>query len=190
MTNPRTTASATGFASVTGRPGRRAVGNYLEVDGKLYQVEIARDGACVSLRRPRTCPSPHPRCRQHHDPYRQRRKRLFHPQAEKGLVKLPVGEYRVNSWTIARKDDGGAKWEVKGDCRRAAGGFTVPRTRRNLPFGEPIYSMVQKTRAAPSTRSAEARGPPGGAGHADSQRSQPPPPSCTSGAGTEAMTAV
>ncbi len=123
-----------------------AVGNYSEVDNKLYKIEIARDGACLTLT---SAPDV---------PYGSIRladnittvvvsgvNGSFIRQPEKGLIKLPVGEYSVDSWVIARKDDDGAAWEMRGIVPPGGpGGFTVAADKETrLPFGEPIYSKIQ-----------------------------------------------
>lgn len=123
-----------------------AVGDYVEVDGKLYKVEIARDGACLSL-----APAPDV-------PYGTVRladnlasicvsgaNGSFVRKPENGRIKLPVGEYRVQTWTAERKDDAGAKWEMRAMVLPdGAGSLVVAQDKEaNLPFGEPIYSRLQ-----------------------------------------------
>jgi hypothetical protein len=127
-----------------------AVGNYLEMDGKLYKIEIARDGACVSLTEAKDVP---------YAPVRvadditslivSGENGSFIRTPEKGVIKLPVGAYRVESWAIARKDNAGAKWEMKGTLSSGgSGSFTAAQDKEiTLPFGEPIYSMVQANKS-------------------------------------------
>lgn len=127
-----------------------AVGNYLEVDGKLYRVEIARDGACVSLAEAKDVSYAPVRVADNITTIIANGENgSFIRTPENGIIKLPVGEYRVNSWAIARKDDAGAKWEMKGMLSSGgAGGFTVAQDKEvSLPFGEPVYSMVQANKS-------------------------------------------
>jgi hypothetical protein len=69
-------------------------------------------------------------------------------KVENGVIKLPVGEYRVPSWTIARTDDTGARWEMigmlpPGRSRVFATGRDAEPT---LPFGEPVYCTIEARR--------------------------------------------
>ena len=68
---------------------------------------------------------------------------------ENGVLRLPVGKYRADSWIIARTDEAGARWEMRGILRLGgAAAFTVARNQEvSLPFGEPIYSIVQVNRS-------------------------------------------
>jgi hypothetical protein len=123
-----------------------AVGNYVEVSGKLYKIEIARDGASVTLAEAKDVP---------YGPIRladnittvivSGENGSFIRQPENGLIKLPVGEYRVDSWIVTRKDDAGAKWEMRGMVSPGgSGSFTVAADKETrLPYGEPIYSKIQ-----------------------------------------------
>lgn len=127
-----------------------AVGNYLEVDGKLYQVEIARDGACVSLMEAKDVPYGTVRLADNITTLiASGENGSFIRTPENGIIKLPVGEYRVDSWAIARKDNAGAKWEMKGTLSSGgAGSFTASQDKEvRLPFGEPVYSMVQTNKS-------------------------------------------
>jgi hypothetical protein len=127
-----------------------AVGHYIEVDNKLYKVEIARDGACLTLTEAKDVPYGTVRLADNITTViASGENGSFLRQPEKGVLKLPAGEYRVDSWTIARRDAGGAKWEMKGTLPAAgSGGFTVASDKEvSLPFGEPIYSTVQTTKS-------------------------------------------
>lgn len=126
-----------------------AVGNYIEVDSKLYKIEVARDGACVTLTEAKDVP---------YGPVRiadsittvtaTGENGSFIRKPENGLIKLPVGDYRVDSWGIARKDDAGAKWEMTASASLGSAGFTVASDKEvSLPFGEPIYSQVQANKS-------------------------------------------
>ncbi len=126
-----------------------AVGNYIEVDNKLYKAEIARDGACLTLTAAPEVPYGTIRLAENITTLiASGENGSFIRKPENGVLKLPVGEYRVDSWTIARKDEAGARWEMKGTSPSGgSGGFTVaPDKEANLPFGEPIYSTIQATK--------------------------------------------
>jgi hypothetical protein len=123
-----------------------AVGNYVEVDGKLYRVEIARDGACVALTEAEDVPSGTVRLADNITTVIVSGENgSFIRKPQNGQIKLPVGEYGVDSWTIARQDDAGARWEMRGvDQARRAGGLTVASYQEaSLSVGEPIHSIVE-----------------------------------------------
>jgi len=69
---------------------------------------------------------------------------LFLRKPENGVVKLPVGDYRIEHWSIVRNDDRGAKWELQANPARDPGDFAVVQDQeKKLPIGEPIYSMAE-----------------------------------------------
>lgn len=126
-----------------------AVGNYIEVDDKLYKAEIARDGACLTLTAAPEVPYGAVRLAENITTLiASGENGSFIRKPENGVLKLPVGEYRADSWAIARKDEAGARWEMKGaSSPGGSGGFTVaPDKEVNLPFGEPIYSTIQASK--------------------------------------------
>ncbi len=126
-----------------------AVGNYIEVDNKLYKADIARDGACLTLTAAPEVPYGAVRLAENITTLiASGENGSFIRKPENGVIKLPVGEYRVESWTVARKDEAGARWEMKGAAPGSSGGFTVaPDKEVNLPFGEPIYTTIQATKS-------------------------------------------
>ncbi len=126
-----------------------AVGNYVEVDNKLYKADIARDGACLTLTEAKDVPYGVARLADNITTViASGENGSFIRKPENGVVKLPVGEYRVDSWTVARKDETGARWEMRGTSPASDAGFTVAADKEaSLPFGEPIYSTVQTTKS-------------------------------------------
>ena len=123
----------------------RFVGNYIEVDDKLYRPEIAKDGAYIILKDASDVPYGTVRMAQNITGFSAGGENgLFNRKPENGTIKLPVGEYRIQSWTIARDDDKGSKWELQGQYPRGvAGVFTVAQDKEaQLTVGEPIYSDV------------------------------------------------
>ncbi|MGE5297108.1 MAG: hypothetical protein ACM3VT_19975, partial [Solirubrobacterales bacterium] len=58
-------------------------------------------------------------------------------------VRLPVGDYRIQQWSIVRNDDKGAKWELQATPTSDSLAFTVVQDQeKELGFGEPIYSQA------------------------------------------------
>ncbi len=128
-------------------PEADGVGNYIEVDNKLYKLEVARDGACVTLTEAKDVPQGIVRLADNiANVIVHGENGSFVRKPEQGVIKLPAGEYAVTSWALARKDDTGARWEMKallypGEGR---GGFTAAQDKESsLLIGEPIYSKVE-----------------------------------------------
>jgi hypothetical protein len=126
----------------------RYVGNFIEVGDKLYRPEIAKDGACITLTEATDVSFGAVRVAQGIASFGAGGVNgLFVCKPENGLVKLPVGDYRIERWSIVKNDDKGAKWELQaspGD----RGTFTVTKDQeKELPIGEPIYSEAQYTKS-------------------------------------------
>ena len=50
----------------------------------------------------------------------------------------------MKHWSMVRNDEGGAKWELRGDAAGQPAAFTVVQDQeKELPIGEPIYSEAQ-----------------------------------------------
>jgi len=123
----------------------RYVGNYIEVDDKLYGTEIAQDGAFVVLTKADDVPYGTVRLADNITAFAAGGANgLFVRKPEDGTVKLPVGKYRIDYWTIVRKDDKGNRWELRGSGFSAAeGSFTVSQDKEaELEIGEPVYSRA------------------------------------------------
>ncbi|MEN6334354.1 MAG: hypothetical protein ABFE01_08830 [Phycisphaerales bacterium] len=127
-----------------------AVGNFVEVDNKLYKIEIARDGSHVSLAEAGDVSYGTARLAGNVTTIIVSSENgSFLRKPENGVIRLPAGAYHVDSWTIARKEDSGSQWEMKGVVPQDSGGFTLPAGGEvSLPFGEPIYSRVKVTKQA------------------------------------------
>jgi hypothetical protein len=118
------------------------VGNYIEVDDKLYHLEVAKDGAFVVLKNaddvmygsfavPETIS----------EFAAGGENGLFWVSLEKGKGKLPEGEYKVYRWAIERKDDKGDNWKI--DARAYGRGSTIEISQEKeaaIDIGEPLIS--------------------------------------------------
>lgn len=121
------------------------VGNYLELDKKLYRLNIARDGAFVELTdasdvaygtvtMPETITSLTV----------GGLNGMFERTVKDGKVTLPEGRYHVSSWNIARKDDKGVEWQLSGSGFSQKKNFDVTKdAAANLDIGEPILSKLE-----------------------------------------------
>ena len=128
------------------KAGERYLGRLLEVDGKYFTFEADRDGAFVtvqkadvtlgSVRMPTNITSfaafgPNG---------------YFVRQSAKGEFTLPVGQYRVVSWEIQRKDDKGANWELSAYNFPDTNHFEVTASQPvTLDIGEPVKAVLQFT---------------------------------------------
>jgi hypothetical protein len=71
---------------------------------------------------------------------------------EKGLLKLPVGDYSVDSWTVAHVDDSDTKWETCGVMLpNKTFTFAVARDEEaKLSVGEPIRATLRVKKDGPT----------------------------------------
>ena len=83
---------------------------------------------------------------------------LFTLKPEKGTASLPTGKYRVNYWAIARKDDQGRLWTLKGNL--FSGSFEINHAKQSqLSIGEPVVSSIQaRSKGATYSFSHELKG--------------------------------
>ena len=59
------------------------------------------------------------------------------------IVSLPIGKYRLNYWTVERKDDRGRAWKLKGSGTSARSSFEIKHEKQTkLAVGEPAISLV------------------------------------------------
>lgn len=131
------------------KAGQRYLGRMLEVDGQLFRIEVARDGAFLKVQKaegivfgqvrvPETIsefaavgPNGH-----------------FVRKPVKGELTLPVGQYRINGWEIDRKDDKGAAWTLSGSGFNETASFSVAADQpATLDIGEPMRGMLQTSEA-------------------------------------------
>ncbi len=121
------------------------VGNYIEIDDVLYRTEIARDGAYIKLSKAEDIKFGNIRLPETITEFSAGGENgLFTFKPEKGAGPLPVGKYRVNSWTIERKDEKGRKWKLRSSMFSQRGDFEIVVDKETeLSIGEPIISTLQ-----------------------------------------------
>ncbi len=123
----------------------RFVGNYIEVDGKLYRPQIAKDGAFIILKEADDVQYGTVRLANNITAFAVGGENgSFTCQPKETTVKLPVGEYRIERWSIVKDDGKGSKWELQGQYPRGVGGgLTITQEKETpLSIGEPVYSTV------------------------------------------------
>ncbi|KPK76956.1 MAG: hypothetical protein AMJ79_04845, partial [Phycisphaerae bacterium SM23_30] len=122
----------------------RFVGQYLEVVGVLYEPQIARDGACIKLTEAENVIFGEIRLPGSLTAFAAGgEKGLFNVKPEKGRAKLPVGQYRVNSWAIETIDDQDITWRLEGLGANEKGIFEINRQKTAIPaVGEPVIALL------------------------------------------------
>jgi len=127
----------------------RYLGKYLEVDGQLLQIEVARDGAFIKAQKAEGVQFGKVRVPEAISEFEAfGRNGHFVRKPDKGELSLPVGDYRVNTWTINRKDEKGAAWKLSGASFSKAAEFTVGvENVVELPIGEPLRAVLQAREA-------------------------------------------
>jgi hypothetical protein len=123
----------------------RYVGNYIEIDGVLYELEVARDGASIKLSRAENVKYGNVRLPDSITELSAGGENgLFNIKPENGSGSLPVGKYRVNLWAIDRKDDKGRQWRIESKNYGSKGDFDIKENQdtERLSIGEPIVSKL------------------------------------------------
>jgi hypothetical protein len=121
------------------------VGNFLEVDKSLYRLSIAKDGAFLELTDASdvaygTVTMPESITSFSAGGLNG----MFERTVENGKVTLPLGQYRIYSWEIARKDDKNVAWVLSGSGFPQGQNFTVAEdAAATVDIGEPVYSQLQ-----------------------------------------------
>ena len=120
--------------------GERYLGKFLEVDGQLYRLEVARDGAFVKLQKADHVEMGVVRIGEGVSEFEAVGENgHFQRQPVKGEFSLPVGKYRLHSWAINRKDARGESWQMTGSSFGDAGNFVVAADKPAvLTVGEPV----------------------------------------------------
>jgi hypothetical protein len=121
------------------------VGKFLQLDGKFYRLEVARDGAYVkilpagdvALGRIKVPP-------EINELYATGENGYFRVSPSEDLDSVPAGSYRIYRWVINRTDEKQNKWTMSGQGFRESGDFTVNKGgTAYLAVGEPITSKME-----------------------------------------------
>lgn len=120
------------------------VGHFLELDKTLYRLNVARDGAFVDLAlAPDVAYSTVTMPDSITSFSAGGLNGMFERTVENGKVSLPVGTYRVYSWEIARNDEKGVEWKLKGSGFPGKNDFNVRKdVAASVDIGEPIFSAL------------------------------------------------
>jgi hypothetical protein len=133
------------------KTGERYLGKMLEVDGQFYQIEVARDGAFVKLQKLENVVLGHVRVPETITEFVAFGENgHFARKPLKGEFTLPAGNYRVQQWTIDRKDDKGAAWQLLGYNFNESARFDVAAGQpASLEIGEPMRAAMEAQEPSP-----------------------------------------
>lgn len=122
----------------------RFVGNYLDVEGTLYQFEVARDGAYVRLAAAEDVTFGDIRLPESITEFAAGGENgLFVREPKNGSCSLPVGQYCIDHWITERKDDAGNSWKLQGSRFSENGRFSITEAEETkLSIGEPVISTL------------------------------------------------
>jgi len=95
--------------------GERYLGKLLEVDGKFFQFEAARDGAFVKVQKAEHVELGAVRVRENLTEFAAfGANGYFVRKPAQGQFTMPTGKYRMVRWSINRKDDKNTPWTLSG----------------------------------------------------------------------------
>ena len=132
------------------KTSERFLGRMLEVDGKFFRIEVARDGAFVKVQKAENVA-----LGQVHVPENISEFGAFGHNGHfvrvpaNGQLSLPIGHYRMVSWLINRKDEKGASWTLTGSGFPESANFEVAADKTvALEIGEPVTGVLKATESA------------------------------------------
>ncbi len=122
----------------------RFLGRMLEVDGKFFRIEAARDGAFVKVQKAENVTLGQVRVPENISEFAAFGENgHFVRNPVKGQFTLPAGHYRIFRWTINRKDEKGAAWTLSGHSFPQTAGFEVAADKPAvLDIGEPVQAVL------------------------------------------------
>jgi hypothetical protein len=132
------------------KAGERFLGKMLEVNGKFFNVEVARDGSFLKVQ-----PAENVVLGPVRVPANISEFIAFGPngyfvrEPTNGEFTLPAGQYRMFRWTINRKDQNGAAWTLSGHNFPKTATFEVAADKpAALDIGEPVKAVLKANEQA------------------------------------------
>jgi len=121
------------------------LGRMLEVNNKLYRIEVARDGAYVKVQKAESVALGQVRVPENISEFAVFGENgHFVRKPVNGELTLPAGHYRIFHWTINRKDEKGAAWTLSGYNFPDTANFEVASgNAATLDIGEPVQAVLQ-----------------------------------------------
>jgi hypothetical protein len=125
----------------------RLLGRLLELDGECFQIEVARDGAFVKIKKAENLTLGQVRVAKTISAITavgENGQFIRHPT--NGEFALPLGAYFVQDWAIDRKDKQGVSWKLSASTYGEAADFEVVAAQpAMLEVGEPLRAALQAT---------------------------------------------
>jgi hypothetical protein len=125
------------------------VGKYVEVDGVLYKLEVARDGAFVKLAAAEDVAFGSVILPESISEFAAAGANgLFVVKPKEAKAQLPVGKYRIHHWAVERKAEKGDSWKMEGrNFGGESGIFEITeKDQAKLDIGEPVESTLDATK--------------------------------------------
>lgn len=124
---------------------QRFLGRMVEVDGKFYNIEVARDGAFVKLKKAENLAFGTVRVAETISEFEAFGENgHFVRKPIKGEFSLPSGSYQIYRWTINRKDEKGVPWTMSGqDFPKDFRFLAAAEKPAVLEIGEPISAVLR-----------------------------------------------
>jgi hypothetical protein len=129
--------------------GERFLGRMLELDNTLFALEVARDGAALKIKKAENVTFGQVRVPEGiSDLTVVGKNGHFVRKPAKGESTLPVGNYRIQAWSMSRKDSKGALWKLSGSDLGEFGTFDVTAGKpATVEVGEPVRPVLSATEA-------------------------------------------
>ena len=127
------------------------VGKYFDLYGELYEIDIAKDGAFIKLKKAEDVKYGQIQLQKTITKFLAGGENgLFEIKLDdNGLGKLPVGKYRINIWEIEQKDQTGATWKLEARGYNSSSDFSVTENAKTeLAAGEPIIAPMTVTKSS------------------------------------------
>lgn len=123
----------------------RLVGKYLQLDESLYEIEVSRERPFVVFTEAQGVGLGEVHFAEEISSFRAGGPNgQFDCIPKAGVVKLPVGQYRIEHWATSRKDNKGYTWQVKGQSFGDTGLFQVSAAQKTeLKVGEPLVANLR-----------------------------------------------
>ena len=123
----------------------RMLGRLVEVGKDFYEIQVARDGAFIKLKKAENVPMGEVTVSTEVTSFTAiGQNGQFSRKPENGRFTVPAGRYRIQEWTLKRKDDHGASWSLSGYNLDETSAFEVAAGGRpKVEVGEPIRAVMQ-----------------------------------------------
>lgn len=125
--------------------GVRFLGRMLEVDGKFFRIEVARDGAFVKVQKAENVTLGRVSVPENISEFAAYGENgHFVRKPVNGELTLPAGNYRLFRWMINRKDEKGVPWTLSGYSFPDTAAFEVAADKADtLDIGEPVQAVLK-----------------------------------------------